>query len=293
MAGWELLFALAVLLRGEARLLTEEAAEVRLVLETHQHGYLLDALAAVAQGDLRGADNLFADELVGGLAGETLADGREVLGCDAEKGRVLVDVEVGQGGVVEVLHELPQDVLAGAVGLVHHLLAMEGAEVAQVVGHGCEEESQAELLVGRVGTGEVVAEQVEIEAAAVHSHLVGMQYLVGRGEHGMCPFHPHHLRELGHIFGREEEHEGVEVHAHHAALEDVAGLAGDDVALLELVHHVVDRYLCLAVGDYSEEETFYQQVGNGEIAHLVEIAEDGDVFVAVEVELTLCDGLEV
>ena len=68
-----------------------------------------------------------------------------------------------------------------------------------------------------------------------------MKNHVRRGEHGVRPFHAHHLRELRYILRREEKQQGVEVHTHHALLEDVAGLAGYDVANRQLVGVIIDR----------------------------------------------------
>ena len=50
----------SVLLGRNACLLTKKATEMRLVLEPHQGGYLLDALTAVAEADLRTISSLIS-----------------------------------------------------------------------------------------------------------------------------------------------------------------------------------------------------------------------------------------
>ena len=144
-----------------------------------------------------------------------------------------------------------------------------------------------------VGAGEVVLQQVEIESVAVHRYFIGMQNLVRRGEHGVRPFHAHHLREFRHVFGRKEQDKGVEVHAHHALLEDVARLASDDVARSQMVRFVIDRELCLPMRHHGKKEAFNQDIRDVEIAHFFKVAEDGDVVIAVEVELAVNDSLKI
>jgi len=192
-----------------------------------------------------------------------------------------------------VLHELPQDILGGAVGLVQQLVVLESVEVVEVVGHRSEEQAEAEFLVRGVGSGEVVLQQVEVEAIAIYRHFIGMNDSVGRGEHGIGPLHANHLRELCNILWREEQQQGVEVHAHHALFEDVARLAGNDIAYPQLIRFVIDGNLCLPVRHHGKQEAFDQDVGDVEVAHLLEITEQCDMAVCVKVELAIDDSLKV
>ena len=132
--------SLAILLWGDACLQAEETSEMRLVLEAQHCRYLLDALAAVAQHYLGRTNDFAADKLVCGLSRQALADTRKVLGRNVEETCVLVDIEVGLRRVVEVLHELAEDVLARAISLVQQFFVLEFVKVVQVVCHRSKEQ---------------------------------------------------------------------------------------------------------------------------------------------------------
>ena len=112
---------------------------MRLILETHHGCYLLDALAAVMQHNLSRTDNLLTDKLVGSPAGQTLTDAGEILWCDTEEISIPVHIEIWLCGIMQMLHEPAQDVLAGAVCLAHQFLVLEIVQVMQIVGHRGEE----------------------------------------------------------------------------------------------------------------------------------------------------------
>ena len=98
---------------------------MRLVLETHHGCYLLDALATVMQHNLSRTDNLLTDKLVGCPTGQTLTDAGEILWRDTEEISVPVHIEIRLSGIVQMLHEPAQDVLAGTVCLAHQFSCTE------------------------------------------------------------------------------------------------------------------------------------------------------------------------
>lgn len=238
-------------------------------------------------------NNLLTDKLVGSPTGEAFADAGKVLRGNAEETGVPVYIKVGLCWVVQVLHEPAQDVLAGTIGLVHQFIILEVVQVVQVVGHRGKEQAQAEFLVWRFGTGEMIAKQIEVKSEALHRHFICMQYLVGRGEHGMCPLHAHQLRELSHIFRREEKHQCIEVHAHHAILKDIARLAGNNVTFLQLIGLFIDRELGLSVCHQRKEETFYEDIGDIDVTHLIKVAEKCNMFIAMKMKSAVGYSLKV
>ena len=99
-------FSVAVLLGRNAYLLTEETSEMRLILEAHRGGNLLDALAAVAKHKFRRTYDFIAYQLVCRTPRQAFTHTRKVLGRDAEKAGILVYIKKRQRGVVQVLHEI-------------------------------------------------------------------------------------------------------------------------------------------------------------------------------------------
>ena len=84
--GCLLCFSVAILLGRNAYLEAEKASEMRLILEAHRGGNLLDALAAVAKHKFRRTYDFIAYQLVCRTPRKAFAYAGKVLGRDAEKG---------------------------------------------------------------------------------------------------------------------------------------------------------------------------------------------------------------
>ena len=128
-------FSVAILLGRNAYMEAEKASEMRLILEAHRGGNLLDALAAVAKHKFRRTYDFIAYQLVCRTPRKAFAYAGKVLGRDAEKAGILVYIKKRQRGVVQMMHEATQNVLARTVSLVQERLVLSFPHVDRVINH--------------------------------------------------------------------------------------------------------------------------------------------------------------
>ena len=140
-------FSVAILLGRNAYVEAEKASEMRLILEAHRGGNLLDALAAVAKHKFRRTYDFIAYQLVCRTPRQAFTHTRKVLGRDAEKAGILVYIKKRQRGVVQMLHEAVQNVLAGTVSLLNSLIVLRPIQIDKFVNHRSQQQTEAQLLV--------------------------------------------------------------------------------------------------------------------------------------------------
>lgn len=233
-------------------------------------------------------NDLVGDELTGRAASDLATDGREVFGVDVEA--VCIACNTEEGKQIEHGDETLHDEFGRRTGLVWLTVRRTMHDAIELCDHRRQQQQQA--LCMSVGVRMLKLGQDEVMVVRE------LLQLVGRGG-GHPVLAEHHsdvetgmvgcAEQLLEITWAEKHGADADVEAGHGALQYMTRTTDDDIARTEVVDLIVDVDLCVAIEDECCDEAI-EKHGRTHVAKLLRIESEGEILVAVEDVLVLCDG---